>query len=68
MVFFVYKCKLSLALLYLPGLFINELITNELGFWQNVFKDRNNSQLFLRNVPARAKQMPSKVFFVGKKT
>ena len=32
MVFFVNKCKLSLALLYLPGLFINELITNELGF------------------------------------
>ena len=67
---FVHKCKLSLslALLYLVDLFINKLKTkfNNL-FLQNDFKYKKNSQLLLKKFPARAKQMPSKVLFVGKK-
>ena len=61
--FFVYKCKLSLslALLYLVGLFINKLKTKfNNHFLQNDFK-------YKRNFFARARQMPSKVLFAGKK-
>ena len=49
-------------------LFINKLKTkfNNL-FLQNDFKYKKNSQLLLKKFPARAKQMPSKVLFVGKK-
>ena len=49
-------------------LFINKLKTkfNNL-FLQNDFKYKKNSRLLLKNFPARAKQMPSNVSFVGKK-
>ena len=68
--FFVYKCKLisSLASLYLVDLFISKLKTkfNNL-FLQIDFKYKKNSQLLLKKFSARAKQMPSKVLFAGKK-
>ena len=35
---------------------------------QNGFEYEKDSQLLLKNFPARAKQMPSKVLFVNKKT
>ena len=61
--FFVYKCKLSLILelLYLVDLVINKLKTkfNNL-ILQNDFK-------YKRNFPARARQMSTKLLFVGKK-
>ena len=68
--FFVYKCKLisSLASLYLVDLFISKLKTKFKNlFSQNDFKNKNNSQLLLKKFSARAKQMPSKVLFAGKK-
>ena len=68
--FFVYKCKLSvsLALLYLVDLFINKLKTkfNNL-FYRMILNTKRIHNSFWRNFPARAKQMPSKVLFVGKK-
>ena len=67
---FVYKCKLisSLASLYLVDLFISKLKTKFKNlFSQNDFKYKNNSQLLLKKFSARAKQMPSKVLFAGKK-
>ena len=67
---FVYKCKLSLslALLYLVDLFINKLKTkfNNL-FYRMILNTKRIHNSFWRNFPARAKQMPSKVLFVGKK-
>ena len=67
--FFVFKCKLSLALLYLADMFINKLKTELNGFFlQNSFKYRKNSQPFLKNVPAGTTQMPLKVLFFGKTT
>ena len=47
---FVYKCKLSLALLYLTDMFINKLKTefNSVFFLQNGFKYKKNSQLLLK--------------------
>jgi len=60
--FFVYKCKLGLALLYLPAMFISKL-----KHLENGFKYKNNSQFLSRNFPARTEQMPSKVLFVSKK-
>ena len=67
---FVYKCKLSLslALLYLVDLFINNLKTkfNNL-FYRMIFNTKRINNSFWRNFPARAKQTPSKVLFVAKK-
>ena len=67
---FVYKCKLtlSLALLYLVNLFINKPKTkfNNL-FYRMILYTKIIHNSFWRNFPARAKQMPSKVLFVGKK-
>ena len=69
--FFVYKCKLSLlslALLYLVDLFKNKLKTKfNNPFYRMIFNRKRINNSFLKNVPARAKQMPSKVLFVGKK-
>ena len=68
--FFVYKCKwsLSLALPYLVDLFINMLKTkfNNL-FYRTILNTKRIHNSFWRNVPARAKQTPSKVLFVAKK-
>ena len=65
---FVYKSILSLALLYSDDMFINELKLNLIVFLQNGFQYRKNLQLLLRKFPCkRAKQMFSKVLFVGKK-
>ena len=68
--FFVYKCKLSLslALLYLVDLLINKLKTkfNNL-FYRTILNTKRIHNSFWRNVPARAKQTPSKVLFVAKK-
>ena len=68
--FFVYKCKFccSLALLYLVYLFISKLKTkfNNL-FYRMILNTKRIHNSFWRNFPARAKQMPSKVLFVGKK-
>ena len=68
--FFVYKSKLSLsfALLYLVELFINKLKTkfNNL-FYRTILNTKRIHNSFWRNVPARAKQTPSKVLFVAKK-
>ena len=63
--FFVYKCKLSwsLALLYLVDLFINKLKTK----FNNLFYRTILNTKRIYNVPARAKQTPSKVLFVIKK-
>ena len=69
--FFVYKCKLSLglALFYLVDLFVNTLKTkfNNL-YYRMILITKTNHNAFWRNFPARAKQMPSKVLFVGKKS
>ena len=69
--FFVYKCKLSLslALLYLADMFINKLKTkfNSL-FYGMILNTKRIFNSFRRNFPAIAKQMPSKVLLVGKKT
>ena len=68
--FFVYICKLSLslALLYLVDSFINKLKTkfNNL-FYRMILNTKRIHNSFWRNFPARAKQMPSKVSFVGEK-
>ena len=68
--FFVYKCKLSLsfALLYLVELFINKRKTkfNNL-FYKMILNTKRIHNSFSGNFPARAKQMPSKVLFVGRK-
>ena len=66
--FFVYKCKLSLALLYLVDLFINKLKTkfNNL-FYRMILNTKRIHNSFWRNFPARAKQTPSKVLFVAMK-
>ena len=63
-----FKLSLSLALLYLVDLFINKLKTkfNNI-FLQNDFAKKRIRNSFWRNFPARAKQMPVKVLFVGKK-
>ena len=37
-------------------------------FLQDGLKYKKNSQLLLKKFPRRAKQLPSKVLFVGKKT
>ena len=69
--FFVYKCKLSvsLALLWLAELFINKLKTKfNSFFYRMVLNTERNHNSFWRNFPQRAKQMPSKVLFFGKKT
>ena len=67
--FFVYKCKLSLALLYLADMFINKLKTkfNSL-LYRMVLNTKRIHNSCLRNFPARGKQMLSKVLFVSKKT
>ena len=68
--FFVYKCKfsLSLGLLYLVDLFINKLKTKfNNPFYRMILNRKRINNSFLKNVPARAKKMPSKVLFVGKK-
>ena len=68
--FFVCKCKLSssLALLYLVDLFINKLKTrfNNL-FYEMILNTKRINKSFSRNFPARAKQIASKVLFVGNK-
>ena len=68
--FFVYKRKLSLshALLYLVDLFINKLKTkfNNL-FYRMILNTKRIHNSYGRNFHARAKQMPSKVLFVGNK-
>ena len=65
--FSVYKCKLSLSLA-LP--YLAELVI--VFFLQNGFKYKRIHNSFWRNFPERAaeraKQIPSKVLFVGKKT
>ena len=62
------QISLSLALLYLVDLFINKLKTkfNNL-FYRMILNTKRIQNSFWRNFPARAKQMPSKVLFVGKK-
>ena len=68
--FFVYKCKLSLALLYLADMFVFNLNTKFNSFfteWLQIKKPRIHNS-FWRNFPTIAKQMPSKVLFVSKKT
>ena len=52
--FFVFKCKLSLALLYLADMFINKLKTKLNGFvLQNGFKYRKISEPFLKKCPRK---------------
>ena len=62
--FFVYQCKLSssLALLYLVDLFINKLKTE----FNNLFYRTILNTKRIQNVPAKAKQTPSKVLFGAK--
>ena len=58
----------SNALLYLANMFINKLKTKfNRVFSQNCFKYKRIHNSFWRNFPTRAKEMPSKVLFVGKK-
>ena len=45
---FVYKCKLSIALIYSAGMFLNKLKTK---FQQNGFKYKKNSLLLLTKFP-----------------
>ena len=40
---FVYKCKLSIALIYSAGMFLNKLKTKFNSFQQNGFKYKKNS-------------------------
>ena len=66
---FVYKCKLSfsLALFYLVYLFINKLqIKFNSLFYRMTLNTKIIHKSFWRNFPARAKQILSKVLFVGK--
>ena len=68
--FVVYKCKLSLslALLFLVDLFINKLKTKSNNpFYRMILNTKRIHNSFWGNFPARAKQMPSKVLFAGKK-
>ena len=62
------KLSLTLALLYLFDLFINKLKTkfNSLFYGMTLNTKRIHNS-FWRNFSAKAKQMPSKVLFVGKK-
>ena len=39
---FVYKCKLSIALIYSAGMFLNKLKTKFNSFQQNGFKYKKN--------------------------
>ena len=64
---FVYKCKLSLALLCLAYMLINKLKVNLILFYWIVFNTKRIHNSFWRNLLERAKQMPSKLVFVGKK-
>ena len=64
------QIKLSLALLYLVNLFINKLQTEFNNLFYRMILHVNTKRIhnsFRRNFFARAKQMPSKVLFVGKK-
>ena len=66
--FFVYKSKLSLSLvlLYLVDLFINKLKTKFHNlFYRMILNTKRIHNSYGRNFHARAKQMPSKVLFVG---
>ena len=68
---FVYKCKLSFALLYLAVMFINNLKAKANGVLleqENGFKYRRILNSFGRNVSAKSKQMPFNVVFAGRKT
>ena len=69
--FFVYKCKLknlSLALHYLVVLFLNKLKTKFKNlFYRMILNTKRIHNSFWRSFPTRAKQMLSKVLFVGKK-
>ena len=69
--FFVYKCKLknlSLALHYLVVLFVNKLKTKFKNlFYRMILNTKRIHNSFWRSFPTRAKQMVSKVLFVGKK-
>ena len=67
---FVYKRKLSLSLrlLYLVDLFINKLKTKfNNPFYKMILNTKTIDNSFWENFRARAKQMSSKVLFVGKK-
>ena len=48
---FVYKCKLSIALIYSAGMFLNKLKTKFNSFQQNGFKYKKNSLLLLTKFP-----------------
>ena len=66
---FVYKCKLSLALLYVAELFINKLKTKFNSFFSRmVLNAKRIHNSFCRNFPGRAKQMPSKVLLSARKS
>ena len=68
--FFVYKCKLSLSLtlLYLVDLFIDELKTKFNNFFYRlILNTKRVHNSFWRNFPAISEQTPSKVLFVAKK-
>ena len=59
---FCYKCKLSLALLYLADMFINKLKTKFNSFLQNGFKYKENSQLLLKKFLRRSSTNAFKSF------
>ena len=65
---FCLQCKLSwsLALLDLVDSFINKLKT-KFNFHRMILNTKRIHNSFWRNFSARAKQMPSKVLFVGEK-
>ena len=48
---FVYKCKLSIALIYSAGMFLNKLKTKFNSFQQNGFKYKKNPKLLLTKFP-----------------
>ena len=62
------QIELMSCVTFLVDLFINKLKTKfNNPFYRMVFNRKRINNSFLKNVPARAKQMPSKVLFVGKK-
>ena len=66
---FSYKCALNFASLLLADMFINKLKTKfNSFFYRMVLNIKKFHNSFQRTFPARAKQMPAKVLFVGEKT
>ena len=67
--FFVYKCELSIASLYLADMFINRHKTKLNGlFTERFWIQKEFTTLFEGMSPQELSKCPRKFYFVGKKT